>query len=50
MQTVKRSFKQVRQTLQITLEQIKEVIIGRDSQNMRSENDDLPTQRNRYYT
>lgn len=50
MQTVKRSLKQVRQTLQSTIVQLKTVLIGRTPYEMRPENDDLPTQRNRYYT
>jgi hypothetical protein len=50
MQAVKHSLKQVRQTLQSTLKQLKYVLVGRTPYEMQTENDDLPTQRNRYYT
>ncbi len=50
MQTVKKSLKHVRQTLQITIKQMKHVLVGRSLYEMQPENDDLPTQRNRYYT
>jgi hypothetical protein len=50
MQAVKQSLKQVRQSLESTLEQLKEVLVSRNTYDPRAERDDLPTQRNRYYT